>query len=208
MNKLVEFHLESNARNSVSFLVDDEDKLVIPIRKSHSNKLATSFLAPEREIEVLLQLLPEDVKVVTHDTAETTLWNQSNRIESYTDTIKPARDAEDKKAISIIVLDAFSLHKSLMNQLEREIRQLRILYARKNIAVTLHHAYPINSANHKAYQAENFNLFEAHRFPIPVSDLVRFDLVLTIEHLMTLHQEDALFYQCLSDYLMDTKKAS
>lgn len=208
MNKIVEFHLECGSRNSVTFIVDDEDKLILNMRKSHSNKLATTYVAPQREIDVLAELLPEDVEIVIHETQDTILWDQSNRIESYTDNVLPAEKLEDRKAISILVFDGFSLQKAYMNQLEREVKNLRIFYARKNLAVTLHHAYPINSANYQAYKNENFTLFEAHRIPVPVSDIMRFDLVLTTEHLAKLYQEDALFFQNLLEYLQDTKKAS
>lgn len=206
MDKIYEFHLNSKSRGYITFHLNNGGNIVIPIQKPHSNKLATSFIAPKREVDILREMIPEDVSLILHEESSNRLLSIDNHIAAFSDKVVAAKTIKNKKAINIIILDAFCLEKGLMNQVEREIRKLRVLYARHNIATTLHHAYPINSANHQAYKAENFALFEGHPFPISIEELNKFDLVLTLDTAAGAFVTNTCFFQPLLDYVLDLKK--
>lgn len=206
MDKICEFHFESKARGSMTFDLNDGKKLILPVQKPHSNKLATSFIAPNREVDVFCDMIPEDVSLVRHKDRANWLMSRDNQISAFSNNLGAVKSVEENKVVKIIVLDAFALERPVMNQIEREIRQIRILFAQKNIATTLHHAYPINSANHEAYKSENFALFEGLPFPVSVDEMNRFDLVLTLEQADQWLSYKEPFFRTLMDNIRELKK--
>lgn len=206
MDSLVEFHLESSDSSSINFDLDNGSKLIIPIEKKHSNKKTTSLIAPKREVTILSEMIPDNVSLVEHQSSGIDIYSKDNLVKCFTDNVRPLTKLKGKKSIKIIALDVFSLDKKLMNLLEMEIRLLRVLFARHNIAVTLHYGYAINSANYEAYKSDCFTLFEPKSFPISVSKLEEYNLALSLEDAGKNFKEDEHFFQASIDWLVDFKK--
>lgn len=207
MDKIIEFHLESDIdRSSISFNVDDEKKIMIPIQNKNSNKLTTSFVTSEREFEVLSELVPEDTRIRIHDGESFEKLQCDNQIEPYSDHVQPFSKAMKNKHISILVLDPFVFERNTMSLIEYQIRVIRILLAQKNIACTFHKAYGVNSANYQSYKNEAFVVFEGLRFPLSVFDLNSFDVVLNFENISENFDPKTPFFDAVNELITDFKQ--
>lgn len=206
MDKIIEFHLESTEnRSSLSFSVEEEGRIILPIQAENSNKLATSFIAPKRELDVLLDMLPEDTGVHIHDGENHPQYQADNQIRPYSDSIAPFKRAVEKKHISILVLDPFVFDRKIMSLIEYQVRVLRVLLAQKNIACTFHKAYGVNSANYQSYKSEAFAVFEGSRFPLPVFELNKFDIVLNFEGVLENMDTKTPFFDAVNEFIVDFK---
>lgn len=206
MDKVIEFHLESKAnRNSISFSVDEEKRIILPIQMDNSNKLTTSFITSQRELDVLREMLPDDTVVCTHDGKDHEKYQADNQIEPYSDLIQPFEKAIQKKHVSIMLLDPFVFNKQTMALIEYQIRVLRVLLAQKNIACTLHKAYGVNSANYQSYKKESFLLFEGNRFPLSVFELNKFDVVFNFENVSGKFDPKTPLFDSVNEFIASYK---
>lgn len=202
MTDFVEFHLESQnkKRSFVEFSVEGDNNISLQIQKPQSNKLSTSYLAPKREVDVLEEILPDDVVVITH---QESLIQEDNQIKPYSDAVVPIKKALKKKSISILVLDPFAFNRKILPLIEYQVRIIRILLAKKNIATTFHRVCAVNSANYQAFKNEHFNLFENTVFPINLLDLSRFDIVLNLESIIDQFDEKEPLFEALNECIIN-----